>query len=277
MDDLLDDPSAELAELLTAPIDPATVRMRHSILKRMADSPAHVFHACQMPPDDSISAKLGALAIDRKDAYRFGSAVHDMLLLDGAKVGRVDASRATKAGKAQAEDLRAQGKVHLLSAREHALAVGIVDAVKRNELAMRMLFDGTVREQLIEFDLDGRACRATPDARTASRIVDLKTTRSAKPQWFRRDVTKLFYHSQLAFYDRAHHVDEHVIVAVEKSPPFPVTVFRLEPDVIENGRKLVRLWMEQLNVCEATGAWPEYASAIVPIEADEDELQWAMA
>lgn len=284
LDPDVEEGTAELAAMLreNTVVDPRTIRMRHSILKQMSLSPAHLWYACQQPQDDSLAAKFGAFAADRKEAYRFGTACHLMTLGEEKKVARCSIRRdmRTKQYQAYAAEAEQNGIKVILSEREHFLADAIVTAIRRNELAMRMLFDGTIIEQTIEWEYFGRSFRATPDARTGSRIVDLKTSRSSNPAWFKREALRMHYDTQVRLYSDAakeatgRAIDECVLVVVEKTPPFPVTVFRFDDEVLERADRILRLWMEQLNVCEASNMWPEYASSIVPIEMDEQE-GWA--
>lgn len=291
--DDLDAETGELAEMVATnaiadaqrnPVDPRDLKLRHSRLATFAKSGAHYLEACQeQDEDDSIATRLGsAFAEDKKAIQWFGSGVHGMLLgkpvgivpatnRNGKRMARNEAHEEYREFKAKCD---ARGCVSILNPREYVEAQSIADAIKRKELAMRALFDGTILEDTILFDFCGRASRATPDARGKRKLVELKTTRSSDPRWFRRDVLTYHYASQLAFYDEAHPSDEHLIVAVEKSRPYCVTVFRVEPSMLELGKRQIRLWVEQLLVCEASGMYPEYASSIVPIEMDEQE-GWA--
>lgn len=273
----LDAETGELAEMIAtnAIVDPRTIRMRHSILKQIALSPAHLLHACQQPQDDSLAARLGSFALDKKDALRFGTAVHLMLLGDSGKVARCSIRRdmRTKQFQAYTAEAEKNGVTTILSEREHFLADSIVDAVRRKDRAMELLFgDNAIREQTIEFDFLGRAFRATPDSRTPRRIVDLKTSRSSNPAWFKREALRLHYETQACVYREAvgPTVEECFLVVVEKSPPWPVTIFRFDDEVLDRGDRILRLWMESLNVCEASNQWPEYALGDVLIELEQD-------
>ena len=107
-------------------------------------------------------------------------------------------------------------------------------------------------------------------------MVELKTARTANPDWFRRDALRMAYHAQLAWYAdglraaRLADVHHAFVVAVESAPPFPVVVFELTPEALEHGRKLCRLWLEQLLVCEQSDHWPGYAQSVVPLDVDID-------
>lgn len=274
----VEEATGELAEMLAAPVDPRELPTRFSLLKRMAQSPAHYLHAAQQPQDDSLASRLGGLSgapgASRTEALRFGTAVHYMWRGEGHRVARFVGRRQGKAWADFQAGAVEDGANEILNEREHAIATDVVASLHRNAEAMRLLLDGTIVERRVDWTWLGKACRSTPDAyRAGDRIVDLKTTVSAAPAAFVRHAERLHYHAQLAFYRSA--VEEPEIpcfvVAVEKAAPYPVTVFRLTERALAVGARLCRLWMEQLRACEAAGTWPEYADGVVPFDLDVDD------
>jgi hypothetical protein len=264
------DATAQDGEIEDAPsafIDPRTIPTRFSLLKLMAECPAKYLHACQQPQDDSLAARLGAVnpgVKSRGEALRFGTAVHEMLLGSEAKIAVYGGRRAGKAWDAFQVDASERGCVEILNAREHAIARGVVGALKRHPIAMKLLLDGTTVEQKIEWSWMGKACRSTPDARSKKHMVDLKTARTAHPRMFERQGAALYYHAQAAFYSQALEAvgepvpDDCYVIAVEKTQPHPVTVMRFDSEALDIGARLNRLWFEQLLQCEAANHWPEY-------------------
>jgi hypothetical protein len=251
------------------------------LLKKMALSPAHYFHAAQQPQDDTIASRLGMLGSayqKRADALRFGTAVHATLLGDPTTIGRYSGRRdpRTKAWQDFQAAAAKDGIVEILNDKEHAMAMAVATALRRNDLAMRLLCQDTVRESKIEFAFVGKSARATPDAR-GPHLVDLKTAVSSEPSQFARVALRLFYHAQLWLYGEAMEtigekrpVDAY-IVAVEKTAPWPVSILRVTDRALEVGEMLCRGWIERLNVCEATGQWPEYLSAVGELDIWEPD------
>lgn len=255
-----EDPSEELAALLDAPIDPATLPVRFSRLKLMSLSPAHYFAACQRAGSDETLA------------MRLGSGVHAMVLQQ--PITRYPGRRAGKDWeKFQAEHA---GET-ILNTREWYEAKAIADSIMRHKEASALLFDGTTIEQTIQWEWLGRACSSRPDARGRYHIADLKTARTSKPGLFAREAIRAHYHAQLAFYDEANHHERGerfsnaYLIAVEKTAPYPVTVYRLTERTLEIGARLNRLWMEQLLACEAACTWPAYSESIVDLDAPDDD------
>ena len=57
-------------------------------------------------------------------------------------------------------------------------------------------------------------------------------------------------------------------MAVETSPPYPVTVLRLTDRALAAGEKLIYAWMERLHVWEKSGEFPAYSQA--PTEEEQN-------
>lgn len=263
-----------------APIDPRTVPSRFSLLKQMNLSPAHYFHACQSPQDDTLASRLGSLGgfvRDRKEALRMGTAIHELLLGNPDKIGRYVGRRAGKAWEAFQQERAAEGCTEILNEKEWAQASNVVEAIRRRADAMRLLLDGTIIEQRIDWMRMDKAIRSTPDARSKLHVVDLKSAISSEPETFRRQSLKLFYHAQASLYGDAMEANgegrpaDSFVIAVEKTAPFPVTIFRFTAELLELGQKLNRLWLERLLNCERNNHWPVYAPcpAVVDLEMDD--------
>lgn len=263
-------------------IDPRTIPTRFSLLKTMALSPAHYLEAAQhdQDEDDSLAGRLAAFASDRKEAFRIGNAI-DVMLTGRAKVivynGRRD-PRAKAWQDFQAE-AAANGVAEILIASEMSVVEPVVAALRARKDAMRLLFDDTLVQQRIDWRWMGKAVRSTPDARKpGAYVVDLKSAQSADPTMFARQARRLYYHAQAELYGNAMVANgerapgEFYVVAVEKTRPHPVTIFRFTPDLLELGAKLNRLWMERLVQCEAANVWPVYAPepAVVDLDVEPD-------
>jgi hypothetical protein len=245
-------------------VDPRSLPWRFSRLKTMDRSPAHYFDACQRPFDK------------RSLALRLGGGVHGLLFGEiGVDVGLYTGHRAGKLWDREVAKYR--DGTPILNELEWVKAWKIVRAIRRNEIAMQLFFDDTVREREIAWKLGERSCSSRPDVlhRGRKHITELKTTRNGQPHRFQRDSFNFHYHAQLAFYDEAQYaesgtrVDDLYIVAVETDDdgPHPVTVYRIPDELRQQGIKTWSLWTEKLAVCEASDQWPEYAQGVVQLEA----------
>jgi hypothetical protein len=245
-------------------VSPSLLPVRFSNLKAMSRSPAHYVEGLK-GRDDTAALRLGRLV----DLLVFlGEDTREPVIYDGTRRGKAwDAFEAEHAGAdifTASELLNAQPIVESLMMRpEHSYA-------------QKLLCSGTMKHR-VGWSWLGRECSGEPDV--AGRIlVDLKTTRDAEPGRFMRDAMWRAYHAQLAWYRQglilsgAQPPAECYIVAVEISPPYPVTVLRLTERTLTQGERLCRLWMERLLSCEASGSWPGYVQTAVEWDMPE-ELQ----
>lgn len=258
--------SGELAATLAknaAPkvIDPRTVPVRFSSLKHISRSPLHYWDAVQLDRDDTL-------------AMRLGRGAHAMVL-DMPVVlypGKTRQGKEWNRFKAEHPDME------ILIRSEWAKAEGVARAIQRHADASQLLFDGTLIEQIIEWEFLGRKCTSRPDSRCASGrvITDLKTTQCAEPEKFARDAVYRAYNAQLAFYDMAsehetgRQADDLYVVAVESKRPFAITVLRVTDEAREQGRKLCRLWFEQVLLHEAANHYPAYVERVVDLAVPDE-------
>lgn len=240
--------------------------MRFSWLKHMARSPAHCLWAMEEAAEETL-------------AMRLGSGGHAILLDKPYALweGRTNSGACRpRSGKDWTAFEEAHAGEVILNESEYETAQAMASAVRRHSEARRLLFaPDVVHEQPIEWVTMGRPCAGTPDARSKTYVVDLKTTRCAEPDRFVRDGTFRHYPAQLAWYldgvkaSGLGTPSEAYIVAVESTPPHPVTVLRLTDSALTQGRKACRVWLERLLGCERDNYWPAYVEAIVPFDVEE--------
>lgn len=121
----------------------------------------------------------------------------------------------------------------------------------------------------------GVLCRVRPDFwRDDDIIVDLKTARDASPEGFPRAVQEWRYNVQEAFYTdgiaaaiKQGNVARKtpkafVFVVVEKVLPFAVSVYRLDSESVDIGRREYREDLDAFAACEASGVWTGYGEKI---------------
>lgn len=255
-------------------VDPREKAVRFHALSRFASSPAHYLHACQGFFADSV-------------AIRIGSGFHAALFQNRPVLVYTAVRNGKKWDRFEAAALERNAVV--LSEREYAIEMAMVDAVRRHDRAMELLFGtGTIHEETIEWEIDGRKCRATPDSMIpALRSTELKSTRNAEPRALIRDALRRLYHCQLGWYDDgieakyAVRPRESFIVAVENLPPHNVTILTLPAEIREAASRANRLWWEQLRVAEATGIYSGYVDHDVELvdpyaNHDDDEGGFAL-
>lgn len=252
--------------------------VNYSTLKELARSPLHYRHRLDAPREQT------------KSMFR-GSAAHTAILEPIEFMRRyVVFEGARRAGKAwEAFQEENAGKV-ILKEDEFNTAMAMRDAVQRCATAMAYLRRGQHEAALAWTDPEtGIACKGRPDfVADDNTVVDVKTTRDPSPFWFQRDVARLQYHVQAAFYvdglaQITRRESRAVIIAVESAPPHDVAVYRLPDDeVLGPGRDAYRAMLTKLAECRRDNRWPGVAGGFeltmtlpawaLPDESDLDAL-----
>lgn len=260
-----------------------------SDLKAMGDSPAHYEKQCLRPDPPTRP-------------MRVGTATH-LELFGPRKVGRKVAVYPgdQRRGKVWDDYRLANAACEILTQPEWEEGQLLANVV-RNNLHYQLLMKGAEVEVPLRWsDGDVECATGGVDILTPTVLADVKTCTTSEPGPFMSFAWKMDYHTQLCFYDdgataklletakdllgdeidRIAGVPRRLIlIAVESSDPYPVTIFELDAEVIDIGRKRCRLWLEQLRLCEAQDSWPAYAQNPVPftipswmVKKDDDEVE----
>jgi hypothetical protein len=235
-------------------------------------SPAHLKHEIDNPRAQT-------------EAMRLGEAVHcavlepELFRRDYVPSPKFD--RRTKEGKAGAAEFEAKhaGK-KILAEDEFSDCLRISDAVLSHSDAR--LFLGACEQKEVSGvfdDATGLRCKFRADAisRKLGAIIDLKTTKSAHPRSFSRDIYNYGYHRQGALYVEGAcslgiEVRHFVIIAVEKCAPYGVGVYRLGGDALALGRQQSAELRHEYSECLKLEKWPGYSDGVVDISVPE----WAL-
>jgi hypothetical protein len=216
----------------------------YSSIKEMHRSPNHYLSSVR--PADS-------------DAMRVGRAIHSYVLDPGnANVVQFDGRRA---GKLWDEFKAAHVGSVILKPSDLQMVALMHDSVARHPHAGALLVDG-YGEITCQFEIDDIPFKARIDWLTSDGVlVELKTTRDVSPRAFEREYARRLYHAQAALYWMALRecnvaCDEIRCIAVDKTAPYEVVVYRIGQDVIEAGARLVFGWIARLKECRLNGVWP---------------------
>ena len=193
--------------------------LSYTALKQFAKSPNHYL--------ESVSGER-----TQSDAMLVGSALHCAVLEPDHYATRYttapNVNRRTKAGREQWEqheaDAIARGMSILTSEQAHQIE-RMSEAIKAHKLASELLA-GLETEVQLGGELYGVQFRGIADAMNVDRVIDIKTTRDASPDGFKREASNLDYHLQAAIYRRLADVDDFSWVVVENCEPFNVAVYR---------------------------------------------------
>ena len=214
-----------------------------------------------------------------KDEFDFGHVAHRLVLGKGAEVEVLPydnyKSQAARDGR---DEARSAGKVPVL-APDYARAVALANAVKADPIAGALFAEGDAEVSLFwPDDETGVVRRARFDWLTPSTsgrrrfIVDLKTARSAEPDAFGKSAADFGYAISAANYvdgARACGLADDpafLLVVVEKEPPYVVSIFQVDDDLLQIGRSLMRTALRTYKHCTDTDQWPGYLSDVAPLE-----------
>ena len=119
----------------------------------------------------------------------------------------------------------------------------------------------------------GQACKLRGDhvSDLTATCSDIKSTiKEATEDEFSKVIFNHGYYRQQGFYNGGfaqlgRHMEDHVIIACEKEPPYLVAVFRLLDDVVQAGRKEAQRLLRVYSECMETGVWPGYADRVIDI------------
>jgi hypothetical protein len=176
-----------------------------------------------------------------------GSALHSLVLTpqDFVKDFRVlpALNRRTREGKALYDQIVSQGKPTIPSP-VYAKIEAMTRSILIHPSSSVLLQNGEAEVSFIWEDPDTKVlCKCRPDYLQRLIISDIKTCQDASYEAFQRTIIEHRYHVQGAYF-----IDgisaalkdginkDFILIAVEKTPPFAVAVYKLDEELIELGR-----------------------------------------
>jgi exodeoxyribonuclease VIII len=210
----------------------------------------------------------------KSDELLEGSAFHKLVLepdtFDDEYVVAPHFDRRTKVGKQEYVDfcdmVASTGK-EVLTEEQYKMICGMRDAVMENPYCRKLIKGNIEQSMYFVDDATGVQCKIRPDIwrklDDSIIIIDLKSTRSALPMDFARDVVKFHYDLQAYMYSYGASktlgvpMDKisFVFIAVEKKPPYLINVMQACSDVIEKGGADFREYIGMYADCMRTGNW----------------------
>ncbi|MAN60585.1 MAG: hypothetical protein CMI60_01430 [Parvibaculum sp.] len=239
--------------------------LSHSRLKDIRHSPGHF----RWKMDNAEPAT---------DAMNLGSLVHAMVLEPHVLASQFVASpkfdRRTKVGKEERSKFFAdhpdkkvvtvdeweQATLMADAVLAHPGAGSLVDNVIAHGSAEREVYWEDARGINRKAKVDGLYYGDHGDQSVPSYVIDLKTTIDASPGGFRKSISKYCYGTQMAYYVEAANTAMRgaVIIAVSKTPPFGVGLYRFNSEAIDRAALVVSRWLDVYEKCTKEGVWPTY-------------------
>jgi hypothetical protein len=170
--------------------------------------------------------------------------------------------RRTKDGKIQYEEFvqSSKGKT-ILFEDEMDMIVKMANNAVKNKTLMELLKDS--HKELSCYTEDsktGLKLKMRPDSisTTKSTITDIKSCLDASPKKFRNDVYSYGYSLSAAYYTDFLNRENYIFAAIEKQAPYQVSLFALQDEMIEYGRKQYRTGLDLLKWSMDNNYWCDY-------------------
>lgn len=252
------------------------------VLRRITDqTPAHYRAWVDGTDEDDTPAKI------------FGRAYHDRVLLPDlfavryvgepvdAPARPTDAMRNAKNPSESsiervafwnAWDARNAGKI-IMPAEHFALIEEMHAALMRDPDIAEIFSEGDSEVTLRWTDeATGLRCKARADRwnRRKKYMADLKTTLDASERGFGRSVVNYGYDVTHAHYCEGaaacgEPLDDYLIVAQEKFPPYLAVVYQLDSVAEARGYEIRQRGMDTMAACMASNTWPGYPRGVQPL------------
>jgi len=108
-------------------------------------------------------------------------------------------------------------------------------------------------------------------------LTDIKTTRDASPASFQRRLWEYAIYRQLGWYDSGFEtlqrpMQSHVIIAVERTYPNLVAVYRLPEYLVAMGSREAQALKRRLVECDERDDWPGFTDGIVELSLNKWDM-----
>jgi hypothetical protein len=203
-----------------------------------------------------------------------GSALHAAFLTPDELsdlVVREVLNRRTKPGRARFAQLMEEGKILLTNTQEEQLA-GMMAALESHDRVKALFRDGDAEVSCYwEDKLTGLPLKARADyLRKDGIILDLKTTRDASPEGFRKLAWNAGYHMQASHYMDGFiacgvDVQGFIFVAIESEAPYAIGIYNTMPSLYSEGRKRCQTALQKISCAIASDSWEGYSHEPIPL------------
>lgn len=158
-------------------------------------------------------------------------------------------------------DKEAEGKT-LVTPETLELVDGMHSSLMAHGSIRQIMEADSIREAVLLWEMHGVKCRARPDMILDGVIVDLKTTGDCARESFAKEIWKMRYHAQAAFYMDGGNavlqdsIKRFLFVAVETKPPFLCAYYYASPTMLDWGRIENQRDLALYKQCADSGIWP---------------------
>jgi PDDEXK-like domain of unknown function (DUF3799) len=210
-----------------------------------------------------------------------GSVAHAIFLeRDESKIVIVQANDwRTNAAKQARDDAHAQGKYAILEPKFVAVKKMVTHAeAYLNETELAGILESGAAERSVIWQEGETWCKARPDLLSADLrlCLDYKTTDSANPEVFIRQIPRMGYDTQASWYSRGlaalGHQTEFILLAQEITEPYSCSLISLSNAYKEVARLKVERALSMWQRCMRDNRWPAYPTSICYAEPTNYQL-----
>lgn len=237
---------------------------------------------------------------DESSTFDLGTAAHDLILEGGTpRICVIDPQEyRSKPTKAEPDGSIPKGWTNnaIREARDLARSNGLTPILPWDNAVIKAMKDAAMKfvagselagifedgkpEQTLIWQDSGIWCRARLDWLTEDRreILDYKSSASAQPNWFSRQIANMGYDFQAAFYTRGlkacgHPNAKFLFLAQEIDAPHACSLHGIAPSMMAIAEAKVEQAIQGWRHCLETGKWPAYDNRIHWAEATTWQMQ----
>jgi hypothetical protein len=214
------------------------------------------------------------------EAFQMGSAIHCAILEPEAFESRYVRGPDDRRGNKWTDACAAAahyGTTCLVS-KDYDEALLYREAAHLHPIVRKLTTNAKVETAAFAIDDEtGEIIKCKPDVfnEGLNIIADLKSSVSASREDFAKSITNYGYHVQEAMYSDVWTqaggtaLDGFVFIVIEKSAPFLVAVYEIEPRLVEDGFGIYRSALRKFHECNLANSWPGYSNSVERIDAPE--------
>lgn len=233
-----------------------TKHLSYSSLKEFAKSPSS-FMQYQLRERVQTDAMMEGIIFHtlvlepEKAKDKFYTDAEIVASIGGAK------PRATKAYKEwRAQQILERPKAILIGADKLQSLEQMANAVRFNPVSRKLLEGEGQNEMNLEFEYGGFKFKGAIDRKTDNFIMDLKKTKDADPNRFKRDFFNLSYHIQSALYTIGNEEDlPYYVVAADSN--MQVSVYEVGDSLIQKGFEIIDNLLKDFKICLEKGSFED--------------------
>ncbi len=253
--------------------------INNSLLSHMSPTPLHCLEYMQADEDEPTPAKLfgkmlhkAVLELDDFDNFYIQRPA-DLKKPTPRQIDAANPSASTvKQVRAWNSFLEDVGDRTIITPDDYKAAETIRARFGGSEIAGTLLTDSRKEVVIVWEDPEfGCLMKIRIDILKDAIICDVKTTRNAEYNAFRRDVANYGYHRQHAVYSDGYeaHFGESpegfIILAVENVPPYACVSYMLDEAGSEIGRAEYRARLKKFLKCREADEWPGYPDEVMDL------------